>query len=150
MWSLMSAGRLTRPFSGQTFCFLARICPRRALLPGSIVLVLERPGYAWRILAHPTLVRIKALDQFREHGHKYVPTFLCLPAGVSTASDCLRQYSTGPRDSVLYMSWQFCSPPLFPADADETLVAASSRCASVVNPFLLRTLPPPKLRLVFF
>jgi hypothetical protein len=34
-----------------------------------VVLVLERPSHVWRTLAHPVLLRIKALDQFREHGH---------------------------------------------------------------------------------
>jgi hypothetical protein len=28
----------------------------------TLLLVLEGPGHAWRILAHPVLVRIKALD----------------------------------------------------------------------------------------
>src|SRR5262249_27204748 len=34
-----------------------------------VVLVLERLGQRLRTLAHPVLVRIKALDQFRKHGH---------------------------------------------------------------------------------
>jgi hypothetical protein len=33
-----------------------------------VVLVLEGPGHAWRILAHTVLVRIKALDQHKSKG----------------------------------------------------------------------------------
>ena len=65
--------RLSQLFMNLVYQALAvmGLCfPESIVLVLVVALVLERPGHAWRILAHPVLVRIKVLDQFREHGHK--------------------------------------------------------------------------------
>jgi hypothetical protein len=82
-----------------------------------VVLVLERPSHVWRTLAHPVLLRIKALDQFREHGHNTYQHFF---AGLNSF-----------RKSKSFVRHQFSRRSEHKDDdeyEDDTLVVTPPRC----------------------
>src|ERR1700751_498855 len=70
------------------------------------------PATLGAILAHPVLVRIKALGQFREHGHNLNQHFFACPLASLPPPVVFRQYSTVPRDSALAheLTVLFCAP----------------------------------------